>query len=93
MGGQAALHGSVFYNWPYTFGLLFGVGLYAKFVADPERFRGAYDDLLSSTGLAPAAELGERFDLDVRDVSFWTAGLDVIRGRIDDYVTLAAELG
>ena len=86
-------YGSVFYNWPYTFGLLFGVGLYAKFVEDPERFRGAYDDLLSSTGLAPAAELGERFDLDVRDVAFWTAGLDVIRGRIDDYVALAAQLG
>ncbi|MEM9520538.1 MAG: M3 family oligoendopeptidase [Actinomycetota bacterium] len=86
-------YGSVFYNWPYTFGLLFGVGLYAKFVADPERFRGAYDDLLSSTGLAPAAELGARFDLDVRDVDFWAAGLDVIRSRIDAYVELAAELG
>ena len=24
-----------FYNWPYTFGLLFGIGLYAKYVDDP----------------------------------------------------------
>lgn len=23
-------HGSLFYNWPYAFGLLFGLGLYAR---------------------------------------------------------------
>ena len=37
-----------FYNWPYTFGLLFGIGLYAKYIEDPERFRAGYDDLLSA---------------------------------------------
>ena len=26
-----------FYNWPYTFGLLFGIGLYARYLDDPER--------------------------------------------------------
>lgn len=82
-------YGSVFYNWPYAFGLLFGVGLYARYVEDPDRFRAAYDDLLSSTGLAPAAELGARFGIDVRDEGFWSAGLDVVRGRIDDYTSLA----
>ena len=39
-----------FYNWPYTFGLLFGIGLYARYVDDPERFRAGYDDLLSAVG-------------------------------------------
>ena len=39
-----------FYNWPYTFGLLFGIGLYARYRDDPERFRAGYDDLLSATG-------------------------------------------
>lgn len=82
-------YGSVFYNWPYAFGLLFGIGLYARYVEDPERFRSEYDDLLSSTGMAPAAELGARFGLDVRDEGFWTAGLDVVRRRIDEYVELA----
>ena len=37
-----------FYNWPYTFGLLFGIGLYAQYVDDPERFRAGYDDMLST---------------------------------------------
>ena len=44
-------YGSLFYNWPYAFGLLFGLGLYARFQEDPDRFRHGYDDLLSSTGL------------------------------------------
>jgi oligoendopeptidase F len=82
-------YSSVFYNWPYAFGLLFGIGLYAIYVEDPERFRAAYDDLLSSTGLAPAADLADRFGIDVRDEGFWSAGLDVVRSRIDDFVSLA----
>ena len=82
-------YGSVFYNWPYAFGLLFGLGLYARYQEEPDRFRQGYDDLLSSTGLGQAAELAARFDIDVRDEGFWTASLDVIRGRIDEFVSLA----
>lgn len=82
-------YGSLFYNWPYAFGMLFGVGLYARFQEDPERFRHGYDDLLSSTGLGTAAELAARFDIDVRDEGFWTSSLDVIRGRIDEFCALA----
>jgi oligoendopeptidase F len=82
-------YGSVFYNWPYAFGLLFGLGLYARFQEDPDRFRHGYDDLLSSTGLGQAADLAARFDIDVRDEGFWTSSLDVIRDRIDEFVSLA----
>ena len=32
-------YGSHFYNWPYTYGLLFGLGLFARYQDDPERFR------------------------------------------------------
>ena len=44
-------YGPLFYNYPYTFGLLFGTGLYALYRKDPETFKQSYDDLLSSTGL------------------------------------------
>lgn len=81
---------TAYYNWPYTFGLLFGLGLYAEYQRDPDRFRSGYDDLLSSTGLGEAAELAARFGIDVRSVDFWTASLDVLRARIDQYVALAA---
>lgn len=79
---------STFYNWPYTFGLLFGLGLYARYQDDPDRFRGSYDDLLSSCGLSSARELAAGFGIDVADEAFWTSSLDVIRRRIDDFVAL-----
>ena len=56
-----------FYNWPYTFGLLFGIGLYARYLDDPDKFRAGYDDLLSTVGMADAATLAGRFGFDVRD--------------------------
>ena len=84
-------YGSHFYNWPYTYGLLFGLGLFAQYRADPERFQAGYDDVLSRAGMNTAEELGAAFGLDVTGEAFWTASLDVIGARIDQYDGLAAE--
>ena len=83
---------SHFYNWPYTYGLLFGLGLFARYREDPERFRPGYETLLSRAGMDTAEELGAAFGLDVTDEAFWTASLDVIRARIADYERLAADV-
>jgi oligoendopeptidase F len=80
--------GYAFYNYPYMFGLLFGLGLYAKYQEDPETFRANYDDLLSSTGMADAAELAGRFGFDIETPDFWRSSLDVIRQDIDEFVAL-----
>jgi pepF/M3 family oligoendopeptidase len=85
-------YGSHFYNWPYTYGLLFGLMLYGRFRSDPERFRAGYDDLLSRAGMDTAEELGRSFGLDVTDQATWSAALDVIRGRIAEYERLAADV-
>ena len=92
MAAQAALLRVHFYNWPYTYGLLFGLGLFAQYQDDPERFRDGYDDLLSRAGMDTAEELGATFGLDVTAEEFWTASLDVCRDRIDEYERLAAAL-
>jgi pepF/M3 family oligoendopeptidase len=81
-----------FYNWPYTFGMLFGIGLYARYLDDPERFRDGYDSLLSTTGMADAAALTAQFGVDVHDGAFWAASLDVVRGHIDEHERAAATL-
>jgi len=85
-------YGSHFYNWPYTYGLLFGLGLFAQYHADPDRFRGGYDDLLSRAGMATAEELGSAFGIDVTSEAFWTASLDVLRARMAEYSKLAETL-
>ncbi len=86
-------YGSSFYNWPYTYGLLFGLGLFARYQDDPDRFRSGYDTLLSRAGLDDAETLGRAFDLDVTDEAFWTASLDVVRTRMADYEDLAGRVG
>ncbi len=82
-------YGSSFYNYPYTFGLLFGLGLYARYRQDPDRFRAQYDELLSRTGMGDAATLAAGFGIDTRDEAFWTGSLDVIRESIAEYEELA----
>jgi oligoendopeptidase F len=82
--------GRAFYNFPYMFGLLFGLGLYARFQEDPEGFKEGYDQLLSSTGLADAASLAQSFDIDIRGTDFWNSSFDLIRADIDRFESLVA---
>ncbi|MFT3855017.1 MAG: M3 family oligoendopeptidase [Ilumatobacteraceae bacterium] len=86
-------YGSHFYNWPYTYGLLFGLGLFARYRDDPVAFRSRYDDVLSRCGMATAEELAGVFGFDVTDEAFWTASLDVLRGRIAEHRLLAEAEG
>jgi pepF/M3 family oligoendopeptidase len=81
-----------FYNFPYMFGLLFGLGLYAQYQADPDGFRTGYDDLLSSTGMDDASSLAARFGIDICSPDFWRASLDVIRSDIDRFESLVDQL-
>lgn len=78
-----------FYNYPYTFGFLFGLGLYARYLQDPDGFPEDYDALLSATGMADAAELAGRFDIEIREPAFWRGSLDVVREDIDRFEGLA----
>ncbi|MDQ3929021.1 MAG: oligoendopeptidase F, partial [Chloroflexota bacterium] len=80
--------GLSFYNFPYMFGLLFGLGLYAQFQQDADTFRTGYDDLLSSTGMDDAATLATRFGIDIRTPDFWRSSLAIIRGDIDRFESL-----
>lgn len=82
-------YSTAYYNWPYTFGLLFGLGLYKRYEQDPDGFRESYDDLLASTGSDDAATLCARFGIDITTPDFWRASLDVIRARIDQFEALA----
>ena len=71
-----------FYNYPYMFGLLFGLGLYARYTREPETFKQGYDALLSSTGLADAATLAGQFGIDIRSADFWRSSFDIVREDI-----------
>ncbi|GAC1424646.1 MAG: M3 family oligoendopeptidase [Ktedonobacteraceae bacterium] len=84
--------GRSFYNYPYMFGLLFGLGLYARYQQAPEAFKQGYDNLLSSTGLADAATLAAQFGIDLRTEDFWRASFNIIRQDIAQFENLIVGL-
>jgi pepF/M3 family oligoendopeptidase len=77
--------GRSYYNFPYMFGLLFGLGLYARYRQDAETFKQGYDELLASTGMADAATLAARFGIDIHAMDFWRGSLDTIREEIAQF--------
>jgi pepF/M3 family oligoendopeptidase len=84
-------YGPLFYNYPYTFGMLFATGLYARYKQGPEAFRANYDAFLSRTGMADARTLASTFGIDTADVAFWRSSLDQVRDQIAEFERLAAE--
>lgn len=80
--------GRSFYNFPYAFGLLFGLGLYAIYQQRGEAFVADYKNLLASTGEASAADLAARFGIDIRSRKFWEDSLAIIGKKIDRYCEL-----
>ena len=77
-----------FYNFPYTFGYLFGLGIYAEYQRKPEGFQTRYNKLLASTGMADAKTLAESFGIDIEDKAFWKASLSIAEARVIDYERL-----
>lgn len=89
-------YGTSFYNYPYTFGLLFGLGIYAQYQKACEQghqieFQEKYDQLLLNTGMANARALADDFGIDLHDSAFWEGSLDIIRGQIDHYIEVAQQ--
>ena len=78
-------HSLSFYNFPYAFGMLFGLALYGIYHQGELGFIEAYDNLLRDSGEAAAAELARRFGIDLSRPDFWEIGLKVMERRIDRY--------
>jgi oligoendopeptidase F len=80
--------GRSFYNFPYTFGYLFGLGLYQRYQQNPDTFKQHYDELLSRTGMADATTLAAEFGIDIEAPAFWEASLAVATERIVQFEAL-----
>jgi pepF/M3 family oligoendopeptidase len=77
-----------FYNYPYAFGLLFATGLYAVYQKRGADFVPDYKNLLASTGEERAAELADRFGINIRTKKFWADSLAIIGKRVERYCEL-----
>ena len=80
--------GAHFYNYPYAFGLLFGLGMYAIYKEEGDSFIPRYHGLLRCTGEGKVADLVSKFGIDVRSKDFWAGSLKLFDGQVDKYCAL-----
>lgn len=84
--------GFAFYNFPYAFGQLFGVGLFAQYQQEGAAFVPKYNQLLRSCGSGLVADVAASVGIDVRSVDFWRSSLRVYEQEIEEFLALADEL-
>ncbi len=78
-----------FYNFPYAFGLLFGLGVYAQYLEKGDAFLPEYDALLRATGSGNVREVAASVGIDVAEKSFWESSLNFLKKKIDTLESLA----
>jgi pepF/M3 family oligoendopeptidase len=77
--------GRSYYNFPYAFGQLFGLGLYTIYKERGADFVPDYEDLLRSTGQGTAEQLAARFGMDLTSKAFWRNSMTIIESRIKEF--------
>lgn len=82
-----------FYNFPYTFGYLFSLGIYAEFLKSPNGFEEKYIALLRDTGSMKVEELAmKHLGVDVTKPDFWEAGIKLAAQDAEEFISLAEKL-
>lgn len=81
-----------FYNFPYTFGYLFSTGIYALANKKGTSFEDDYIALLRDTASMTTEDLAKKhLGVDLSTPDFWQAGIDQIKGDIDEFLALTEE--
>jgi oligoendopeptidase F len=73
-----------FYNFPYAYGYLFAMGIYARRKEWGSSFYQRYKDILVDTGVMSCEEIVRKhFGEDITQVNFWKKTLDFINADLD----------
>ncbi|MGI6089911.1 MAG: M3 family metallopeptidase [Saccharofermentanales bacterium] len=78
-----------YYNFPYTFGTLFAVGLYHKFRQEGTDFMAKYDRLLAGTATSSCEDAALSIGLDLTTEDFWLESLSHYADLIREFLRLA----
>jgi len=81
--------GAHFYNFPYAFGQLFAVGVYALYEQRGADFLNDYEKLLRMAGSGSVREVAASVGIDVADVNFWRTSLKVFEDKLNELERLA----
>jgi oligoendopeptidase F len=89
--GHYYREGFAFYNFPYAFGQLFGLGLYGVYESEPEGFPARYRSLLRETGRRDAVSLTAEMGFDIESPEFWRTAMERIERLIDRFIAITDE--
>ena len=83
-----------FYNFPYTFGYLFSLGVYARRKAMGADFYPAYVALLRDTGVMTAEDVARKhLGVDLTKPEFWDGAIAIVSDQIDGFQKAVTECG
>ncbi|WP_062265472.1 M3 family oligoendopeptidase [Endozoicomonas arenosclerae] len=84
-----SISGLSFYNYPYLFGYLFSLGVYAQKDKMGSEFKTAYRELLKDTGTMTAEDLiRKHLDQDITQPEFWLSSLSIVEGLVEKFEQL-----
>lgn len=82
-----------FYNYPYLFGYLFSLGIYAQQPVYGDRFNALYTDLLRDTGRMSAEEVVQHhLQKDLRQPQFWQDSLSIVEHSVANFEHLVSQM-
>ena len=87
------ISGLSFYNFPYLFGYLFSLGVYARRDGLGDEFYPRYEALLRDTGRMTAEDLAQRhLEVDLTRPGFWRETVAGLESRIDRFEALVGQV-
>ncbi|MEH7355524.1 M3 family oligoendopeptidase [Neobacillus drentensis] len=82
---------SPFYNFPYTFGYLFALGIYAKAKEKGKEFEKDYLNLLRDSGSMTVEDLVmKHLGEDITSEEFWEKGMELCVKDVEEFIKLTA---
>lgn len=84
-----SISGVSFYNFPYTFGYLFSLGIYAQKEKYGKDFFKLYTDILKDTGRMTAEDLIKKhLNQDITQPEFWLESLKIVEKKAEHFENL-----
>lgn len=78
-----------FYNFPYTFGYLFSLGIYAQAKKQGTSFEDNYVELLKDTGRMSTEELAQKhLQVDLTKSDFWQDAIQLCVNDVEEFLSL-----
>ena len=86
--------GVPFYNFPYTFGYLFSLSIYAKAIEECSDFEQKYIDLLRDTAIMSVEDLAmKHLGEDITKQEFWAKGVTLCVKDVEEFLELTSVKG